>query len=141
MGYHSNPEVRRNGTIVTHIPEMCELTRLGNKSRLASKNMSNKERKDGFLSDEFVKALIESKPTKNPDIYYINPFTGEYQHVFRIIKKDLLMRLSFLDNDIRSSVVVNCSITNCETTGKVDVSWSGDYVRRSKESPSSWFYS
>ena len=22
MGYHSNPEVRRNGTIVTHIPEM-----------------------------------------------------------------------------------------------------------------------
>lgn len=120
---------------------MCELTRLGNKSKIASKKMTEKDRKAAFLSNAFSNALKESRPTKNPDLYYMNPFTGEYQHVFRVLKKDLLMRLSFLDNDNSSSVIVHCSITYDDTTGKLLVSWSGDYVRRSKDAPSTWFYS
>jgi hypothetical protein len=120
--------------------EMCELWRFGNKSKLASKNMSVSQRKAGFISQQFITALVQSKPTKNADIYFRNPLTGHYQHLFRVMDKKILsMRLSFLDNEISSSVIVRCSINNDKVTGKVSVTWEGDYVRRSGDKPSSWF--
>jgi len=118
---------------------MCELTRLGNKSKLATTKMSSKDKKMGFTSDQFFDALRNAKPTKNPDLYFKNPFTGDYQHILRIIDKELLMRLSFLDNEISSSVVLKCYVSHDQTSGTVDVSWKGNYVRN-KQIPRSWFY-
>jgi hypothetical protein len=119
---------------------MCELTRLGNKSKLASKKMAVKDRKSGYQSTQFFQALRQSKPTKNPDLYFRNPFNDQYQHLFRVVKKDLQVRLSFLDNDISASIMMHCSISHKEDDNNLVVSWSGDYVRRSKVLPSSWFY-
>jgi hypothetical protein len=69
----------------------CKLTRLGNKSKLATTKMSPKDKNIGFISDNFFNALRNAKPTKNPDLYFKNPFTGDYQHISCIIEKELLM--------------------------------------------------
>lgn len=113
---------------------MCELWRLGSKSKLATKSMKPEERKIGFLSDEFHRALVDSAPTKNPDIYYLNPFTDEYQHLFRVVDKQLTMRPSFLPNNNGSSSVVRCVISHCTETGETTVEWSGDFFRRGERS-------
>jgi hypothetical protein len=119
---------------------MCELTRLGNKSKLATTKMKAKDKMIGFASDTFFDALRNVKPSKNPDLYFRSPCTGEYQHMFRVVEKDLLMRLSFVENDIASSVMLKCYICHDQTTGAVDVSWKGNYVKRNQRSPRSWFY-
>lgn len=117
---------------------MCEFTRLGNKSKLTTTKMTAKNKKVAFAS---AYALINAKSTKNPDLYFKCPFTGEYQHIFHVVQKDLLMRLSFLDNDISSSVTLKCFISHDKTTGAIDVSWKGDYARRFIKPCHSWFYS
>jgi hypothetical protein len=81
--------------------EMCEVMRFANKSDITPTTMPVNERKVAINSREFINALSNCKPTKNPDIYYKNPTTGHYQHLFRVTdKKVLSMRLSFLENNI-----------------------------------------
>lgn len=118
---------------------MCELTRLGNESKVASKKMTVRDRKAGYQSSEFFQALRQLRSTKNPDLYFRNPLNDQYQHLFRVVKKDLQVRLSFLDNDISSSVLMHCTISHKNCNDDLVVSWSGDYIRRSNIDPSSWF--
>jgi len=119
---------------------MCELWRLGNSSQLCTSKMTTKERKKGFASDQFHAALLTDTPTKHPDIYYINPFTKDFQHLFRVIdSKDLTMRLSFLDNPSSSSINVHCVITCDNNTDKVDVKWTGSYTNQCDEEAATWF--
>jgi hypothetical protein len=109
---------------------MCELWRLGNKSKLATKSMKPENRKTAFLSDDFSRALRESTPTKNPDIYYQNPFTDDYQNLFRVMDKQLAMRPSFLRNCNDSSSIVRCDISYCTRTGTTNVDWNGALFRK-----------
>jgi len=120
----------------------CELWRLANKTNIVLKTTENEEaRRDVFLSDCFHDCLLKSTPTKNPDIYYKNPFTDSYQHLFRIDKdhKDLIMRPCFLNNSNLSSSTLRCKISYSTDNDIVKVSWDGDYVRKCSDSPSNWF--
>jgi hypothetical protein len=118
---------------------MCELWRLTNRKRVMSQKMTTKQRCDALLSPEFVSNFRSSIPTKQPDIYFRNPFTNDYQHLFRVVDKDLIMRPSFLDNSTTSSVTLQCAISHDKITGIAQVSWNGDYLRFSKQLPSIWF--
>jgi hypothetical protein len=120
----------------------CELYRMGNKSDIATKAMATDVRRDAFLSNDFHAALVNSSPTKNPDIYFKNPFNASYQHLFRVEKEDLIMRPSFLDNSITSSSTLRCKISYSSGDNEsINVIWSGDYVRKSKVPASAWFIS
>lgn len=120
--------------------EMCEIMRFANKSKIAPKTMPVSQRKVALNSREFINALSLCKPTKNPDLYYKNPTTGHYQHLFRVVDKKILsMRLSFLDNDITTSVICRCNIDYDTNSGNVQVSWEGNYVKRGRQDPSTWF--
>jgi hypothetical protein len=117
----------------------CEMWRLGNKSLIATKTMDTKLREGAFMSEEFHEAMINSHPTKNPDLYFKNPFNESYQHLFRVGTDELLMRPSFLDNSDTSSTTVRCNIVYAEEDGTIDVSWTGEFVRQSKDTPCHWF--
>jgi hypothetical protein len=119
---------------------LCELHRLGNKCDVVQHNMTDEEQADAFLSDEFHGALVDSKPTRNPDLYFKNPFTGKYQNLFRFDKNVLVMRPSFIENSVTSSTTVKCSI-NYISGGNdaINVSWEGAYVKMPDVSPSAWF--
>lgn len=104
----------------------CEIWRLAStiKSYKTSKNADDK--REVFFSEEFEVALKNAKPTRYPDIYYKNPFTDEYQHLFRVVNKELIMRPSFAANINSGSVNVHCNITHDETSGKAVVTWVDD---------------
>jgi hypothetical protein len=102
-------------------------------------SMSDKDRKRGYASDSFHAALKSTIPTKNPDIYYENPFTKEWQHLFRICDNALQMRPSFLDNSDTSSVTLQCHITYIGEEDIMTVSVNGTYLKREKLCPRSLF--
>jgi hypothetical protein len=119
---------------------MCEIWRLGSRTKLATESMSDEKRKSGFCSAEFHNAMVLSLPTKCPDIYYTNPFTKEWQHLFRLGDKGLQMRPSFLDNSDSCSATLSCEISySTDEREAMDVSWSGTYLKRGQASPSVWF--
>ena len=102
--------------------------------------MTIKERKRGFASDQLHAALLTATPTKHPDIYYLNPFTTDFQHLFRVLdSKDLTMHPSFLDNPCSSLINVHCVITYDNNTDKVDVKWTGSYTNQCDEEAATWF--
>ena len=112
--------------------KMCEIWRLGAKTKLATESMTVDQRKAGFGSDELHNALVSSLPTKNPDIYYKNPFTGEWQHLFRLGDKGLQMRPSFLDNSDSGSSTLTCEISYNNNGEQMEISWSGSYLKKKK---------
>lgn len=119
---------------------LCELQRLRNKLDFVQRTTNDEQRSDAFLSDEFHAALITSLPTRNPDLYFKNPFTGTYQHLFRFDNNALVMRPSFLDNSITSSTTVKCEISYSQGHNEaIEIKWSGVYVKMSKVTPSDWF--
>ena len=120
---------------------MCELWRLATKLKLLSNpNLTDKQRKDLFSSNEFQEHVLTATVSKNPDIYYVNPFTDKYQNLFRVIGSDLHMRPSNLSQNNSSSVTVVCTIDhNCISGGKTEVSWSGELIRTKQIIPSSLF--
>jgi len=91
---------------------LCELHRLGNKSQIIKKTMNAEQKVNAFLSNEFDEILVNSVPTQHPDIYYTSPFTECYQHIFRVCKDELVMRLSFLKNSNTSSCTLRCIISH-----------------------------
>ena len=105
---------------------MCESWRIAGMQRLFMKNMTFEEKCDVLLSDEFQQIIKDAKPTGHPDIYYRNPYTEDYQHLFRVVDKELIMRPSFMPNSTTASVNLHCSIQCETTTGKLSVSWKGD---------------
>jgi hypothetical protein len=114
------------------LENMCELHRLGNNCDVVQHNMTDEERADAYLSDEFHGALVDSKPTRNPDLYFKNPFTGKYQNLFRFDKNVLVMRPSFIENSVTSSTTVECSIHYISRgNDAINVSWEGAYVKMS----------
>jgi hypothetical protein len=80
---------------------MCEAWRLGNATKLMKGKKTNDERKEVFLSNHFQEHIENAKITRNPDIYYQNPFTNKYQHLFRIVGNDLIMRPSCVVNSVK----------------------------------------
>ncbi len=118
---------------------LCELWRLGNRHKIVSKEMSMQEKCEAFLSAKVNQCLGSSEATRNPDIYFSNPFTNEYQHLFRILDKKMVMRPSFLDNNVTSSVNLLCLVTYNDTSGKINVNWTGDYIRSTGISPQGFF--
>jgi len=108
---------------------MCELWRIVSRVRVFKKGMTTEDKVDALLSEMFQCHIATAAPTKHPDIYFCNPFTGEQQHLFRVIDKELLMRPSFMDNKVTGSVNMQCSIQCNHTDGKIKVKWSGDILR------------
>jgi hypothetical protein len=117
----------------------CELHRLGNKSQVVKKTMTEKQKVEAFLSDKFHDALVNAVPTKHPDIYYASPFNDSYQHMFRVNNDELVMRLSFLNNSNTSSCTLTCTVSHRGDNGAIEVTWSGEYSRRNNVPPSTWF--
>ena len=104
---------------------MCEAWRLANAKRLFKKGMTLEEKSDIFLSEDFQQHIVEAKPSCHPDIYYRNPFTEQYQHLFRVVDKELLMRPSFMANKVTGSVNMKCHMECDIGNWKINVSWSG----------------
>jgi hypothetical protein len=120
--------------------QMCELWRLGMRNKVVTKLMTDDNKRAGFRSDDFHRAMVISTPTKNPDIYFQNPFTKQYQHLFRVCDKEsLVMRPSFLANSDSRSSTLTCDITYSDEKGILLVKWNGDYVRKGDKTASDWF--
>jgi hypothetical protein len=69
----------------------------------------------------------------NPDIYFQDPVTGHYQHLFHVVDSELLMCPSSVMQNGKSSASVLCDIrydTMMEALScKLHVSWKGDLVQ------------
>jgi hypothetical protein len=118
----------------------CEQWRQGMKSKLINKDMPAEERKIQFCSNEFQDELLDASVTKNPDIYYKNPFTKEWQHLFRVSHQgQLIMRPSFLRQTNSSSVIVKCTVRHDFNSDTSDIVWSGEIVQRLGSEPLKWF--
>lgn len=120
---------------------MCELYRLGVRTKLATQSMDVEQRKQGYASHDFHNFMIHSSPTKNPDIYVCNPFTDEWEHLFRVGEKCLEMRPSFLDNSDTSSSLLRCDITYDRSNENIVVTIKGPYLKKENIEPSSLFIS
>jgi hypothetical protein len=106
---------------------MCEAWRLGNATKLMKGKKTNDERKEVFLSNPFQEHIENAKITRNPDIYYQNPFTNKYQHLFRIVGNDLIMHPSCVVNSVKGSVNLHCTVKQDVSSGMTSVSWIGDF--------------
>lgn len=120
---------------------MCELYRLGVRTKLVTQKMNVQERRRGYASEQFHDALVRSPPTKNPDLYFLNPFTMEWQHLFRVGDKGLQMRPSFLDNCDTSSSNLNVVISYGKDDEVMTVSIDGPYLKKARMDPSILFIS
>jgi hypothetical protein len=121
---------------------MCEIYRLGMRTKIVTQKMNEEERKQGYASERFHDALVSSPPTRNPDLYFFNPFTNQWQHLFRVYDKGdkgLQMRPSFLDNPDTSSSNLNVEITYGTVDECLSVNIEGAYLRKEKINPSSLF--
>ena len=92
--------------------------------------MSANQKMNVFSSKEFLNKLISSTVSRHPDIYYVQPFTKEYQHMFHVVENEPIMRPSFLKQDNSASVVVHCQITQNFDSNKTEVLWSGNYIQK-----------
>jgi hypothetical protein len=92
-----------------------------------------------FLSSKLDGCIDDSEATRFPDLYFCNPFTGTYQHLFRVINKELVMRPSFLDNNLSSSSQVQCQVSYDTVSGLIGMTWKGDYLSYNKISPEELF--
>jgi hypothetical protein len=119
--------------------EMCEIWRLANRHKLLSKTMTLQEKCQAFMSSEFSRSMKEGDATRNPDLYFCNPYTGTYQHLFRVHNKELVMRLSYVDNCPTSSIQLQCEIKYNEATGNLSLNWGGDYLKSIGTNPSAFF--
>lgn len=120
---------------------LCEIWRAGCRTnRSLKRGMTDSVRAKYLLSDEFFNCFQALGPTKNPDLYYRDPFTHNYQHLFRMNGKVLQMRPSTAKQDGRNSKFVKCFI-ECGPTkdSKISVKWSGDLLRLGKQEPAAWF--
>jgi hypothetical protein len=125
---------------------LCEIWRLAGKRHCGDGKMklcSLSEKKEYFFSKKFYDSMRIAMPTRHPDIYFQDPVKGHYQHLFRVVDNELLMRPSNVMQNGKSSASVVCEIaydTATETQEcKVHVSWKGDLVRLHHTSPRSWF--
>jgi hypothetical protein len=118
---------------------MCEIWRLANCKKLLSKDMSIQKKCETFLSSKLDGCIDESEATRYPDLYFCNPFTGSYQHLFRVLNKELVMRPSFLDNNLTSSVQIQSQVTYDSTSGSIRMKWAGDYLSSNKVTPADLF--
>jgi hypothetical protein len=74
---------------------VCKCHRIVVAHRLFHKSMTQEDKCEVLLSDDFQEHIKLSKPTRNPDIYYRNPYNDEWEHLFRVVGKELLMRSSY----------------------------------------------
>lgn len=118
---------------------MCEIYRLGVATKIATMKMTAEDRKRGYASEQFHDALVCSPPTKKTDLYFLNPFTKEWQHLFRVYDKGIQMRPSFLDNPDTSSSYLNVKITYGKVDECMTVNIDGTYIKKEKINPSSLF--
>lgn len=118
---------------------MCEGWRIAGIHRLFRKDMSNEDKCGALLSEEFQQCLRVGKPTRHPDIYYRNPFTDEYQQLFRVIDKELVMRPSFVANSATGSVNMTCNMECDIISGTISVTWSGDLLKSIRRDVSKMF--
>lgn len=118
---------------------MCELWRLMNATKLLNKASSIEEKRECFFSEDFKLAMQMAKPTWYPDIYYSNPFTGDYQHLFRVLNKELVMRPSFSRNDVSGSVNIRCDVDYDKASETVTVKWSQDTFKMYQRKPHELF--
>jgi hypothetical protein len=108
---------------------LCECHRIVVANRLFHKTMTPEERCELLLNDKFQEHIRNAKTTRNPDIYYRNPYTNEWQHLFRVIGKELLMRPSNLANRVTGSVNLRCVMEYDNESGKLNVTWSGTALK------------
>lgn len=118
--------------------EMCEIWRLANRNKLLTKDMSIAKKCEVFLSSKLDGCIDDSEATRFPDLYFWNPFTASYQHLFRVMNKELVMRPSFLDNTLSSSSQVQCQVSY-DTVGSIQMKWVGDYLSCNKVNPRDLF--
>lgn len=117
---------------------LCELWRIAGERNLFTKNMSEEDMIEIFMSSRFQSYIMESKVTRRPDIYYSSPFTKDYQHLFRVSENIVYMRPSFLKNDIGHSIQLQCSVTFDEDE-VCKINWKGEFLRGHSVSPSDMF--
>jgi hypothetical protein len=117
----------------------CEVWRIANVNKLLVKKQGAKEDNCAmFLSDDFQDYIRNAKPTRNPDIYYMNPFTNDYQHLFRV-DTELIMRPSFAGNSNASSINLKTIIHHDINSGDTVVTLQGDYLTTIGMEPSQLF--
>ena len=118
----------------------CELWRLAIQTKTINSVMSGEGKKVALSSDVFQEEILMGSVTKNPDVYYVNPFTGKYQHLFRVSGTELIMRPSTMKQNNSTSITLVCKIEHdLLHSGKTEVYWSGDLLQREKILPSSLF--
>jgi hypothetical protein len=108
---------------------MCECHRIVIAHRLFERSMTQGEKCEVLLSDKFQLKIKHASPCRNPDIYYRNPYTEEWQHLFRVVGIDLLMRPSNIANHCTGSVNLQCIIECSTTSGEINISWSGNMLK------------
>jgi len=109
---------------------MCECWRIVAMKGFFMKNMTLGDKCEVLLSSNVQQSIKDSKPTRYPDLYFRNPYTGDYQHLFRVVDKELLMRPSFMPNVATGSVNLHCDIQCNRTTGDIKVVWKGDLLKK-----------
>jgi hypothetical protein len=89
----------------------------------------------------FQEEILMGSVTKHPDVYYVNPFTGKYQHLFCVSGTELTMRPSTMkQNNSASITLVVCKIEHdLLHSGNTEVYWSGDLLQREEILPSFLF--
>jgi hypothetical protein len=117
---------------------LCELWRIITANKLLKSHMTTEDKCDILLSDEFQEYVQKSRPTKNPDLYFRNPFTNQWIHLFRV-DTQLKMRPSFVNNDNSNSVTLKYNIHHDDVTGRTVVIWQGEYLKSIGKEPSRLF--
>jgi len=118
----------------------CEIYRISNANSRAlfTDNMKLSEKREVLVGDMFQRLVSESKPTRHPDLYFKNPITNKWQHLFRVSYNTLYMRPSFLHNSVGQSVQLSCDFTYGQNE-VCSINISGDYIRRNEMLPKNFF--
>jgi len=119
--------------------QLCEVWRIATFGHLFKKGMTQEDKCEAFMDDAFQLMIQNANPTRNPDIYYCNPFTNEYQQLFRVVGKELVMRPLFISNRNTGTVNVHCNISCAIANGSITVNWTGELLRNMGKDPRDLF--
>ena len=117
---------------------LCELWRITSSRKLRTASMTAQCLENILLNPSFQTYVKGSSVTRYPDLYFCSPFTGEYQHLFRVVEKTMYMRPSFLDNTVEGSVQLQCTVFY-DKDEVCMIEFKGDSLRRSGMTPAEMF--
>jgi hypothetical protein len=100
--------------------------------------MKLSEKREVLVGNLFQRLISASKPTQHPDLYFKNPFTDKWQHLFRVSDNKLYMQPSFFHNSVGQSVQLSCDVTYGHDE-VCSINITGDYVHRNRMLPKDFF--